>query len=147
MHGTIELLLLNAKDNSSAMKPVCCPPLSMLHLQYQTRVLTVAVLTRWTKEMLACGLYTQSKSPSASRPHIVRKPPPDAPKDVDIKDCGLRVCGITGVPMTSSRSRSRPPPTAPTNSPSFPDTPITGSRTGSACIMPTPCAPAPLASC
>ncbi len=43
--------------------------------------------------MLACGLYTKSKSPSASRPHIVRKPPHDAPKDVDIKDCGLRVCG------------------------------------------------------
>jgi hypothetical protein len=43
--------------------------------------------------MLACGLYARSKSPSASRPHIVRKPPHDAPKDVDIKDCGIRVCG------------------------------------------------------
>jgi hypothetical protein len=53
----------------------------------------VAVLTRWANEMLACGLYSKSKSPSASRPHIVRKPPQDAPKDVDIKDCGLRVCG------------------------------------------------------
>jgi hypothetical protein len=53
----------------------------------------VAVLSRWANEMLACGLYTKSKSPSASRPHIVRKPPQDAPKDVDIKDCGLRVCG------------------------------------------------------
>ncbi len=53
----------------------------------------VAVLTRWATDMLACGSYTKSKSPSASRPHIVRKPPPDAPKDVDIKDCGLRVCG------------------------------------------------------
>jgi hypothetical protein len=52
-----------------------------------------AVLTRWATEMIACGLYTKSKSPSASRPHIVRKPPQDAPKDVDIKDCGLRVCG------------------------------------------------------
>ncbi len=52
-----------------------------------------AVLTRSAKEMLACGLYAKSKSPSASRPHIVRKPPPDAPKDVDIKDCGIRVCG------------------------------------------------------
>ena len=52
-----------------------------------------AVLTRWANEMLACGLYAKSKSPSASRPHIVRKPPQDAPKDVDIKDCGLRVCG------------------------------------------------------
>jgi hypothetical protein len=52
-----------------------------------------AVLKRWATEMLACGLYTKSKSPSASRPHIVRKPPPDAPKDVDIKECGLRVCG------------------------------------------------------
>ncbi len=43
--------------------------------------------------MLSCDLYTKSKSPSASRPHIVRKPPHDAPKDVDIKDYGLRVCG------------------------------------------------------
>jgi hypothetical protein len=43
--------------------------------------------------MLDCGLYAKSKSPSASRPHIVRKPPSDAPKDVDIKDCGIRVCG------------------------------------------------------
>ncbi len=43
--------------------------------------------------MLACGLYTKSKSPLASRPHIARKPPHDTPKDVDIKDCGLRVCG------------------------------------------------------
>jgi hypothetical protein len=53
----------------------------------------IAVLTRWATEMLACGLYTKSKSPLASRPHIVRKPPNDAPKDVDIKDCGLRVRG------------------------------------------------------
>jgi hypothetical protein len=51
------------------------------------------VLTRWANEMLSCGLYSKPKSPSASRPHIVRKPPHDAPKDVDIKDCGLRVCG------------------------------------------------------
>jgi hypothetical protein len=42
--GTIELLMLDAKDNSSAMKPACCPPLSTLHLQYQTRVLTVSVV-------------------------------------------------------------------------------------------------------
>ncbi len=34
----------------------------------------IAVLTRWATEMLACGLYAKSKSPSASRPHIVRKP-------------------------------------------------------------------------
>jgi hypothetical protein len=53
----------------------------------------MAVLTRWATEMIACGLYAKSKSPSASRPHIVRKPPHDAPKDVDIIDCGLRVCG------------------------------------------------------
>jgi hypothetical protein len=52
-----------------------------------------AVLTRWAKEMLDSGLYTLSKSPSASRPHIVRKPPPNAPKDVDITQCGIRVCG------------------------------------------------------
>jgi hypothetical protein len=51
------------------------------------------VHTRWANEMLVCGHYARSKSPSASRPHIVRKPPPDAPKDVDIKDCGIRVCG------------------------------------------------------
>jgi hypothetical protein len=42
---------------------------------------------------LESGLYTPSKSPSASRPHIVRKPPPNAPKDVDIIQCGIRVCG------------------------------------------------------
>jgi hypothetical protein len=50
-----------------------------------------AVLTRWAREMLDSGLYTTSKSPSASRPHIVRKTPPDAPKDVDIRQCGIRV--------------------------------------------------------
>jgi hypothetical protein len=52
-----------------------------------------AVLTRWAKEMIDSGLYTMSKSPSASRPHIVRKIPPDAPKDIDIRQCGIRVCG------------------------------------------------------
>jgi hypothetical protein len=50
---------------------------------------TTTVLTRWANEMLACGLYSRSKSPSASRPHT----PHDAPKDIDIKDCGIRVCG------------------------------------------------------
>jgi hypothetical protein len=53
-----------------------------------------AVLTRWAKEMLDSGLYTLSKSPSASRPHIVRKTPPNAPKDVDITQCGIRVRGL-----------------------------------------------------
>ena len=43
--------------------------------------------------MLDSGLYTQSKSPSASRPHIVRKTPPNAPKDIDITKCSMRVCG------------------------------------------------------
>ncbi len=43
--------------------------------------------------MLDSGLYIKSKSPSASRPHIVRKNPPNAPKDVDITQCGMRVCG------------------------------------------------------
>jgi hypothetical protein len=52
-----------------------------------------AVLTRWAKEMIDSGLYTMSKSPSASRPHIVRKTPPNAPKDIDIRLCGIRVCG------------------------------------------------------
>jgi hypothetical protein len=52
-----------------------------------------AVLTRWAKEMLSCDIYAKSKSPSASRPHIVRKSFSDAPKDVNIKDCGIRVCG------------------------------------------------------
>jgi hypothetical protein len=38
--------------------------------------------------------YTQSQShPLPRRPHIVRKTPPNAPKDVDIKQCGMRVCG------------------------------------------------------
>ncbi len=53
----------------------------------------IAVLSRWAQEMLDSGLYVKSKSPSASRPHIVRKTPPNAPKDVDIKQCGMRVCG------------------------------------------------------
>jgi hypothetical protein len=57
-----------------------------------------AVLTRWAKEMLDSGLYTLSESPSASRPHIVRKPPPDAPKDVDIRQCGISVCGDYRMP-------------------------------------------------
>jgi hypothetical protein len=57
-----------------------------------------AVLTRWAKEILDSGLYTLSKSPSASRPHIVRKTPPDAPKDVDIRQCGIRVCGDYRMP-------------------------------------------------
>ena len=57
-----------------------------------------AILTRWAKAMLASGLYTRSKSPSASRPHIVRKPPPNAPKDVDIRQCGIRVCGDYRMP-------------------------------------------------
>ncbi len=35
----------------------------------------------------------QVKSPSASRPHIVRKKTPNAPKDVNITQCGMRVCG------------------------------------------------------
>jgi hypothetical protein len=37
----------------------------------------IAVLSRWAQEMLDSGLYVRSKSPSASRPHIVRKTPPD----------------------------------------------------------------------
>jgi len=53
----------------------------------------IAVLSRWAQEMLDSGLYVRSKSPSASRPHIVRKNPPNAPKDVDITQCGMRVCG------------------------------------------------------
>jgi hypothetical protein len=53
----------------------------------------IAVLSRWAQEMLDSGLYVKSKSPSASRPHIVRKTPPNAPKDVDITLCSMRVCG------------------------------------------------------
>ncbi len=53
----------------------------------------IAVLSRWAQEMLDSGLYVKSKSPSASRPHIVRKKTPNAPnKDVDITHCGMRVC-------------------------------------------------------
>jgi hypothetical protein len=58
----------------------------------------IAVLTRWAQEMLDSGLYVKSKSPSASRPHIVRKTPPNAPKDVDIRTCGMRVCGDYRMP-------------------------------------------------
>jgi hypothetical protein len=43
--------------------------------------------------MLESGLYVKSKSPSASRPHIVHKTPPNAPKDVDIRQSGMQVCG------------------------------------------------------
>jgi hypothetical protein len=57
-----------------------------------------AILTRWAKDMLDSGMYTLSKSPSTSRPHIVRKPPPDAPKDVDIRQCGIRACGDYRMP-------------------------------------------------
>ncbi len=53
----------------------------------------IAVLSRWAQEMLDSVLYFKSKSPSASRPHIVRKTPPNAPKDVDITQCGMWVCG------------------------------------------------------
>jgi hypothetical protein len=53
----------------------------------------IAVLSRWAQEMLDSGLYVKSKSPSASRPHIVRKTPPNAPKDIPITQCGMRVCG------------------------------------------------------
>ena len=48
--------------------------------------------------MLDSGLYVKSKSPSASRPHIVRKTPTNAPKDVDIRKCGMRVCGDYRMP-------------------------------------------------
>ena len=43
--------------------------------------------------MINSGLYVPSQSASASRPHIVRKTPSHAPKDIDITACGLRVCG------------------------------------------------------
>jgi hypothetical protein len=51
------------------------------------------VLAQWAREQLRIGLFTRSKSPSGSRPHIVRKPPHNAPKDIDITLCDLRVCG------------------------------------------------------
>jgi hypothetical protein len=57
-----------------------------------------AILTRWAKQMIDSGLYNMSKSPSASRPHIVRKTPPDAPKDIDITQCDIRVCGDYRMP-------------------------------------------------
>jgi hypothetical protein len=49
------------------------------------------VLEQWAREQLRSGLFERSKSPSASRLHIVRKPPHDAPKDVDITQCDLRI--------------------------------------------------------
>ncbi len=42
--------------------------------------------------MLASGLYEHSQSASASR-HIVKKTPANSPKNVDITQCGLRICG------------------------------------------------------
>jgi hypothetical protein len=51
------------------------------------------VLEQWARKQLRSGLFERSKSPPASRPHIVRKPPHDAPKDVDIIRCDFRICG------------------------------------------------------
>ena len=51
------------------------------------------VVQRWADEVLATGLYEPATGSSASRPHIVKKPPPGAPKDCPIEDCDLRFCG------------------------------------------------------
>ena len=51
------------------------------------------IVAKWAQEQLDSGLYEPSKSPSASRPHAVKKPPPGSPKDVDITKCGIRMCG------------------------------------------------------
>jgi hypothetical protein len=51
------------------------------------------VLTRWAEEMLSSGLYVPCQSASVSHPHIVKKTPANSPKNVDINQCGLRVCG------------------------------------------------------
>jgi hypothetical protein len=56
----------------------------------------IAVLSRWAQEMLDSGLYVKSKSPSASRPHIVRKTPPDAPKTSSSLSAACGFAGITG---------------------------------------------------
>ncbi len=50
------------------------------------------VLGLWAREQLRSELFERLKSPSASRPHIVRKPPHDEPKDVDITHCDLCIC-------------------------------------------------------
>ena len=54
---------------------------------------TRPVYTKWAQEQLDTGLYVKSTSPSASRPHAVKKTPPGSPKDVDITKCAIRVCG------------------------------------------------------
>jgi hypothetical protein len=102
----------------------------------------VVVLSRWAKEMLACGLYTKSKSPSASRPHTVCKTPQDAPKDIDIRTVASLYVGITGKSTTSFKSRFQPQPTERTSSPNFLDTTCIGSRIASACTTLMPYAPA-----
>jgi hypothetical protein len=103
-----------------------------------------AVLTRWAKEMLESGLYTLSKSPSASRPHIVRKPRPTLPKISTFEKAGSGYAGITGCQTTSCKNSSPPPLTAPTNSRSSPATPYTGAQTGLACTMHMASNPGPL---
>ncbi len=46
--------MLNPKDNPSAMKSACCPPLSTCHPQYQTRVLTKRLTAFHTPDGIHC---------------------------------------------------------------------------------------------
>ena len=69
------------------VKPTCIPEPKWTAAQAE-------VITKWALDGLASGQLEKSKSPWASRPHVVKKPPPGVhPDDADIKDCKLRVCG------------------------------------------------------
>ena len=71
----------------SGIKPVCVPEPKWTAAQAE-------IITKWALDGLASGQLEKSKSPWASRPHVVKKPPPGVhPDDADIKDCKLRVCG------------------------------------------------------
>jgi hypothetical protein len=61
--------------------------------------------------MLASGLYVSSQSASASRPHIVKKPPTDSPKTVDITQCSLLALGVRLADKIMDSIRRMVPPT------------------------------------
>jgi hypothetical protein len=67
--------------------------------------------------MIDSGLYTMSKSPSASRPHIVRKPLPTPPRTLTYDSVVSGYVATTGCLTTNCRSPSLRRPTAPKNYP------------------------------
>ena len=79
-HPPVEL---NFKDD---WRPVPCP-------EPRWGPGSLKVITKWAEEQLASGLYVRSRSQSASRLHVVKKPPPGAPKSCPVEECSLRFCG------------------------------------------------------